>query len=166
MFKLIFVVLAVGAFFFRAQSRNASRRAQNDTRRRAKQLLEGSFDTLASELDLPVRRKGAAGFAAERLEAALTGKQPGTLGEKFHFLDLRKGPEGALLVLTDGKTTELVPTRSGTELVDRFYSCCLYMHTEGELVVFRSSFPDDKEHQYLLEDLADTLYALGLEKNN
>jgi hypothetical protein len=168
MFRLFFLALAVGAYFFRLQSRSASRRAQQSTRVRAGHLAQGNFENLVDELDLPVRQKPAAGFSVEILEASLKELREKQLTDKFRLLDLRRGSDSDLIVLADGKTSELVPTRHGNELVDRFYSCCIYVHPlpEEDKVSFRSAFPDDKEHQYLLEDFADLLYQRGLADGN
>ncbi|RYZ22688.1 MAG: hypothetical protein EOO16_07955 [Chitinophagaceae bacterium] len=166
MFKLILLGLAVGAYFFRMQSRKASRNAQNTTRAHARKLAGGNFEAVAAELDMQVRQKSSATFSVELLYGRLKALKGKAIAEKFHLADLRRGDNGDLLLLADGKTTELVPGRGGNELIDRFYSCCLYVHADADenIVRFRSSFPDDKEHQYLLEDLSDHLFDMGREE--
>ena len=83
-----------------------------------------------------------------------------TILEKFSVLDVKSNNNDEFIIISNAKVIDLLPGRYGNQEIEKYYPCWMYVHHKivENQSVFRSTFPEDKEHQYLLEDFADELY--------
>lgn len=123
----------------------------------AQQLDAGNLDmnTIAQELHACIRRKSYQEIAglASRAVSVIHHNLP----KKFSIAHTRVGHDADAVILAQAKVKEIAATYGGTREYEQVYPCWLYIKElpEENMIEFRSSVPHNKEHQYLLEDLAD-----------
>lgn len=94
--------------------------------------------------------------SAGRKLAGFTGNK---LLEKFNVLHAQADQQAAV-VIAEAVIKDFVQGYNNQKEIDLLYPCWMYVDArsdEGQ-VYFRSSMPTDKDHQFLLEDLADEIY--------
>lgn len=93
--------------------------------------------------------------AAGRKLAGLTGNK---LLDKFNVLHAQADQQAAV-VIAEAVIKDFVQGYNNQKEIDLLYPCWIYIDIAAEgQVNFRSSMPTDKDHQFLLEDLADEIY--------
>lgn len=95
--------------------------------------------------------------AAGRKLAMLNGKK---ILDKFSILHTQADRQAAV-VIAEAVIRDFVQGYTNKKEIDLLYPCWIYIDTRAEDggVCFRSSMPSDKDHQFLLEDLADEIYT-------
>jgi len=165
MLKLVlFVVFGIGGGIYALNRQYRNYKAVSAGKNTARQLHEGRIDvaTIAEGLEMPVRRKHVddpqklAGLRTKIAASIAVG-----LPKKFIIRRIENGLSNDMLVIADGIVKDIMPTRYGTKEVDKTHACWLYIKVNlaENMVDFTSVFPDDKDHQYLLEDLADHIFT-------
>lgn len=141
--------------YFNSSSRRSSKRAIKD-------LQEGKVDFagMMETLSMMIRSKPvAAGFNLadfhQRLNLLTHKKLLGKI--TIQFVE-SKGPD--TIVIGQAEVKDIVPGYYGTNDVKVVYPCWIHIsvNTDEQRMDFRSTFPQDKEHQYLLEDMADEIF--------
>jgi hypothetical protein len=85
--------------------------------------------------------------------------------EKFILKSVAKSFNNEYLFVVDAKSKDLMPSRGGNKFFDRFYAASLLIkvkEAENE-IEFYSILPEDKEHEYILKNLSDTIFSLLVE---
>lgn len=162
MFKIIglFVMLFAGIALLRQKWANS--RNSGASRKLVDGLKSGQYEvsSFAETLGMNVREKVLPpGSGAPQLQAlpALGGKK---FREKFNIIHAATDASGRALVIAEAKVTDIIPLYNRDKEVELLYPCWMFLETdtERERIFFRSSMPSDKDHQFMLEDLADGLY--------
>jgi hypothetical protein len=78
---------------------------------------------------------------------------------KFTLHHIERNGGNGTIVIAEAIVKDIIPSSNGNEEVDVVYPCWIYIDRTETQLEFRSSFPLDKEHQYLLEDLSDEIYG-------
>lgn len=162
MFKIVGLLVLAGAGIMWLRQAAANSKAQNASRSLQKDLKKGSidFDSLAGSLGMMIRSKPMPpGFDIisfnQQLEKLATAK----LLEKITIKQVeRKGNNS--IVIAEAVIKDILPQYSSNREVDIVYPCwiCIKMNEAEQRINFTATMPQDKDHQYLLEDLADELY--------
>ncbi len=71
---------------------------------------------------------------------------------KIEYCDVNKN--GKAIVIGEGFIKDFVNDRE----IDIFYPCWLFVDINAENVSFKSTFPENRDHHYLLEDLSTEIY--------
>lgn len=74
--------------------------------------------------------------------------------------DLNENGKG--IVIGEARVTDHVPVYNKNQEMDIHFPCWLYidLNAENEKVDFRSTFPESKDHHYLLEELSEEVFKL------
>jgi hypothetical protein len=163
MFKVLAILIAIGSGFMLLRRKNYNASHKRSTSQLAKNLdTSASFESLAASLDVVVRNKSLPeSFDIHHLQRLNHLKFNGDSANKFSVISARSNAKGEAVVIANGKGKDIIPTRHGVKEVDRIFACPLYITCqvdEGRMV-FYSMFPEDKEHQFFLEDLCDEIYT-------
>lgn len=164
MIKLFLLLIAAGSgiMILRRKNHNASHR--KSTHRLARHLdASENFESLAASLDVVVRNKNIpADFDPRNLDRVKQLNFTGDTAQKFSIASARSNGKGEAAVIASGKGKDIIPTRHGVKEVDRIFPCPLYISCKPEegSMRFYSMFPEDKEHQFFLEDLCDEIFLV------
>jgi len=141
--------------YFNSSSKRSSKRA-------IKYLQEGKVDVagMIETLNMMIRSKPiAAGFNLSDFHQRLSLLTHKKLSSKItiQFVESR-GTD--TIIIAQAEVKDIVPGYYGTNDVKVVYPCWIHIsiNTDEQKMDFRSTFPQDKEHQYLLEDMADELF--------
>lgn len=121
--------------------------------------------SLGQELDMLIRRKKVS--ATENLAPRIIEAVSAQLPEKFKLLQKKAGNADDGVIIANAIIPDIEITRNGTREVMITYPCWLYVKAlpEEACIDFRSTVPQNKDHQYLLEDLADHAMTMALRSN-
>lgn len=77
---------------------------------------------------------------------------------KIEYADLNDNGNG--IIIAEAKGKELVPVYGGNKEIEIHFPCWLYIQADQDnaRIEFKSTFPESKDHHYLLEDLAAEIY--------
>jgi hypothetical protein len=82
------------------------------------------------------------------------------LSDKYmiEFGDMNVNGNGILI--GEAVTKDFIQTPNGNKEIDVFYPCWLYidMNEDRNEISFKSTFPENKDHHYLLQDLSLEIY--------
>lgn len=162
---LIIFLLIGGIAALRRYQRNAQ--MENAGRNISKHLETGNIKvaSLGEELDMLIRRKKVS--SAENLVPRVIEAVSIHLPEKFKLLQKKAGNADDGIIIAKAIIPDIEITRNGTREVMITYPCWLYVKAlpEEACIDFRSTIPQNKDHQYLLEDLADHAMAMAMRSN-
>jgi hypothetical protein len=163
MFKLIALIssILIGSYWISAIYRNWT--SKKASKKLVDQLSIGNFNVVRDYLDMIIREKRCLGtFDALDFSKKIMAWKGKTVLEKFSVLDVKTNNNEQLIIISNAKVIDLLPGRYENREIEKFYSCWIHVYHDiaANRLVFRSTFPEDKEHQYLLEDLADEMYKL------
>lgn len=87
----------------------------------------------------------------------LAGKK---IQEKFSIRYADMNDEGKGIVIGEAKSKDIVAGYGGNKEIDIHFPCWIYIDTRGadHCMEFRSTFPENKDHHFLLEDLSQALH--------
>lgn len=168
MIKLTFlaIFLLIGGI---AALRRYQRNTQMETAGRdiSKHLETGNIEvaSLGAELDMLIRRKKVP--STENMVPQIIESVSVHLPQKFKLLQKKMGDAGDGIIIANAIIPDIEVTRNGTEEVMITYPCWLYIKVFPEEVSidFRSVIPQNKDHQYALEDLADHAMSMAMRAN-
>lgn len=158
----IVVLLAAAAVWLRAQwARSRNNNAANEI---IGNLQSGKYEisSYAEALGILILSSSLQpGFdpaSVKRGLRALSGKK---IKEVFTIQYADMDEEGRGIVIAEARSKDIVAGYGGNREVEIHFPCWLYIHpgSGNETIDFRSTFPENKEHHYLLEDLAGELYS-------
>lgn len=153
----IIVLLGAGIIWLRAQwARSKNSSAANEI---INDLKSGKYviESYAESLGIMISSKPfPAAFdpaSAKRKLQELTGK---LVHEKFsiRYADMNEAGKG--IVIAEAKSKDIIAGYGGNKEIDIHFPCWLYIDADREAgkLDFRSTFPENKDHHYLLEDLS------------
>lgn len=163
MFKIIWLMVAAGAGIIWLRHKAANASAQNATRKTVDNLKKGKLDftTLADSLGMTIRSKPIdPAFNPftfnQRLDKLITAK----LSDRFTVIHIERNQANNSIVIAEAMIDDIIAGSGGNKNVKVVYPCWMYIkiNPAEEKIDFTSSFPQDKDHQYLLEDLSDEIY--------
>lgn len=95
-------------------------------------------------------------IARTRLQE-LMGKK---MQEKFSIRYADMNGEGKGIVIGEAHAKDIVAGYGGNKEIDIHFPCWIYIDARGEdqMIDFRSTFPENKDHHYLLEDFSNALH--------
>lgn len=171
MIKLVlFLIFGVGAgiMLLSQKRRNSQARSHSDKLARISSLDNFDFESLKEIFDTLIRRKS---FQA-RVNTSVLDKEFITqastkeFNDKYKIKGISKSLNNEFLVAADAKSNDVLPTRNGNKLIDKYYPCSILIKIDQQAneVTFFSSFPDDKEHEYLLKEFSDSIFSLLCEE--
>jgi len=165
MIKLTFIIITAAiagiiwlrTIWARQKNRNASKKIVED-------LKSGKHDieSYAESLDIFICSKS---FQSD-FDTAVTKKYLNSLAEKKllekYFIlhgDFNGNKNG--IVIAEVMAKDSVSLAGKEAEIDIFYPCWLYItvNEKDKQIVFRSTFPESKDHHHLLEDLAGEIYV-------
>ena len=157
----ILVLLAAGVIWLRAQwarSKNSNEARQIiDDLKSGKYVIESYAESLGIMISSKTYEAGFDPAAAKTRLQALAGKQ--LLGKfSVRYADMNENGKG--IVIAEGRAKDIIAGYSGNKEIDIHFPCWLYIDTDvqGNKIDFRSTFPESKDHHYMLEDLSAELY--------
>jgi hypothetical protein len=129
----------------------------------AQHLDAGNMDveTLSTELSMTIRRKRV---TDDSIKASNIAKAVSTdLDSKFSILNTREGNNNDAVIIANARVTNIEGSYNGTRDIEVIYPCWLYITpvVEDSTIEFRSMIPHDKDHQFILEDLADHAFLMA-----
>ncbi|MET0391592.1 MAG: hypothetical protein ABW019_00570 [Chitinophagaceae bacterium] len=141
---------------------NAS--ARNVTKKTVDQLKKGRLDftALADSLEMMIRSKPVdALFNPVSFNQELDKLVSARLSGKFTVIHVARDQANNSIVIAEAEIDDIIAGAGGNREVKAVYPCWIYIRINpGEQKIdFTSSFPQNKDHQYLLEDLSDELYT-------
>jgi hypothetical protein len=164
MIKLFLLLIAAGSGIMILRRKNYNASHKKSTSRLAKHLdASESFEGIAASLDVVVRNKNiSADFDPRNLDRVKQLNFTGETAQKYSIASARSNGKGEAVVIANGKGKDIIPTRHGVKEVDRIFACPLYItcNPEQGRMQFYSMFPEDKEHQFFLEDLCDEIFLV------
>ncbi|NCT73777.1 MAG: hypothetical protein GXC78_04555 [Chitinophagaceae bacterium] len=118
--------------------------------------------SLGEELNMLIRRKKV--VSTENLVPRIIEAVSTQLPQKFKLLQKKTGNTDDGVIIAKAIIPDIEITRNGTQEVMITYPCWLYVKAlpEDACIDFRSTIPQNKDHQYLLEDLADHAMAMSV----
>lgn len=121
--------------------------------------------SLGEELDMLIRRKKVA--STENLVPRILEAVSAQLPEKFKLLQKKTGNDNDGIIIANAIIPDIEITHNGTQEVMITYPCWLYIKAlpDEACIDFRSTIPQNKDHQYALEDLADHALNITLRQN-
>lgn len=163
---LITFLLIGGIAALRRYQRNTQ--MENAGKDISKHLETGNIEvaSLGEELNMLIRRKKVA--STENLVPRILEAVSAQLPEKFKLLQKKAGNADDGVIIAKAIIPDIEITRNGTQEVMITYPCWLYIKAlpEDACIDFRSTIPQNKDHQYLLEDLADHAMAMSLSSHS
>lgn len=157
----IVVLLGAGIVWLRAQW------ARSRNSHAAKEIIDNlksgkyGIESYAESLNIMICSKPISpvfdpAATRERLRA-LTGKQ---LEGKFSIQFADMNDQGKGIVIGEAKSKDIVAGYGGNKEIDIHFPCWVYIDADREnnSMNFRSTFPESKDHHYLLEDLSGIIY--------
>lgn len=155
----ILLLLVVGVLWLRMQwgrskNKNQSRKIIDDLKS-GKHDIESYSEALSILIfSKPVQQKIDDQKIRQYLQS-LNGKKT---NHKFtiEYGDLNENNKG--IVIGEGFVKDTIHDRQ----VDVFYPCWIYIDIDENNVSFKSTFPENKDHHYLLEDLSQEIYNQGM----
>jgi len=156
----IVVLLGAGIIWLRAQwarSRNSS--AAKDI---IDSLKSGKYNiaSYAEALGIMISTKPCQPHfdpadGRKRLQA-LSGQQ---LRQRFSIQYADMDEEGRGIVIAEAKSKDIVAGYGGNREIEIHFPCWLYIQPDpaNQKIDFRSTFPENKDHHYLLEDLSEEI---------
>jgi hypothetical protein len=164
MFKLYALLIAIGGGYMWLRRKRYNASHNKSIKRLAKHLdASESFESLSASLDVAVRNKPLpVDFDLRKMDRVKQVSFTGEAEKKFQLVSTRSNGKGDAVVIANGKGKDLLPTRYGVKEIDRVFPCPLFISCNREegRMVFYSMFPEDKEHQFFLEDLSDHLFEI------
>ncbi len=87
----------------------------------------------------------------------LSGKK---LSDKFTIEYGEMNENGKGILIGEAVTKDFIQAPNGNKEIDVFYPCWLYIETnqDSREVCFKSTFPENKDHHFLLEELSLIVY--------
>lgn len=170
MLKIIFlVVFVIGGGIMRLNRKRRNLQTQVNSKKLADRANKGpiDFDSLYNTFDILIRKKSfAKGISTKDFYTKISDiNKLKDFSDKYILRSVVKSLNNEYLIIADGKSTDLQPTRGGNKLIERLYAASLLIkikELENE-IEFYSTFPEDKEHEYILKNLSDSIFALLLE---
>jgi len=167
MLKIIFlVVFVIGGGIMRLNRRRGNSVAKSCSKKLADLANKGpiDFDRLYNTFDILIRKKTfEAGLNTQDFYTKISEiNKSKNFSDKYILKSVARSLNNEYLIIADGKSNDLIPTRGGNKMVERFYAASLLIkvkETENE-IEFYSTFPEDKEHEYILKNLSDTIFSL------
>lgn len=164
---LIIIFLVIGGIAaLRRQQRN--RQLETAASDVSKQLDAGNMDvaSLGAELDMLIRRKKAT--TAAGMTPLIIAEIAKELPDKFNILQTKTGNDDDGVIIANATVIDIDLTRNGSREVEVIYPCWLYIKANAaeNYIDFRSMIPQNKDHQYVLEDLADHAMAMAIRAGN
>lgn len=157
----IVVLLAAGVVWLRAQwarSKNSSAANEiiNDLKS-GKYVIESYAETLGILISTKPFPPVFDPASAKNKLQEMTGKQ---IHEKFsiRYADMNEAGKG--IIIAEAKSKDIVAGYGGNKEIDIHFPCWLYIDADREAnkIDFRSTFPENKDHHYLLEDLSAEIH--------
>lgn len=158
----IVVLLAAAVVWLRAQwARSRNSTAANEI---INNLKSGKYEisSYAEALGIMIQSRtlqpGYEPAAVKVRLQALAGKK---IRDVFTVQYADMDEEGRGIVIAEARSKDIVAGYDGNREVEIHFPCWMYIHPGPgqESMDFRSTFPEKKEHHYLLEDLAGELYS-------
>ncbi len=158
----VLILAGIGIMWLSVQISNSS--AKNASKKVVDNLKTRklSFESLAESLGMNIRVKALNNsFNINLFNSHLSNLNGKKLLDKFTIYWIEKSSDNKTIVIGEALVKEFIPTsESYSKEVDKFYPCWVFINIDEltKEITFKSSFPSDKEHQYLLEDLSDAIY--------
>jgi hypothetical protein len=162
------ILLAAGLVWLRVQwgkSKNS-----NTSKKIVEDLQSGKYviESYADSLNIMIRTKTITQqinpIEIKAYLHSLSGKK---LLDKFtiQYGDMNEKIKG--IVIGEGSVKDFIQMPGGNKEIDVFYPCWLYieMNDNGREISFKSSFPENKDHHYLLEELSEEIYKQCMKKD-
>jgi hypothetical protein len=157
----IVILLAAGATWARANWGKSKNRQTVNTI--IADLKSGKFviESYADSLNAMIYSKAYTGeFNLPAVKNYLNSLRNKKILNKFivHYADINSNHNS--IVLSEVVVKEYVGLPDNERKIDIYYPCWLYIHFDEDKkeLSFKSTFPENKEHQYLLEDLSSEIY--------
>ncbi|HMK26971.1 MAG TPA: hypothetical protein VK483_13150 [Chitinophagaceae bacterium] len=157
----IIVLLVAGIAWLRVQwgrSRN-----KNTSKQIIEDLQSGKYviESYAESLGIMICSRSVSqpmdATAIKQYLHSLKGKK---LSDKFNieYGDMNENSKG--IVIGEAITKDFIQAPNGNKEIDIFYPCWLYIdvNENNKEVSFKSTYPENKDHHYLLEDLSQVIY--------
>jgi hypothetical protein len=166
LFKLLLFVALLGAGYAAVQARRRNEKVDASGAGAADLLKSGSasIEEIANGLGMLIRRKKVTDVALlssyiQKLDAAIA---VSPLPSKFSLREKKVGAFNDMLIVATGQIQDFVHTYGGTKEITHKHNCWFHVVVtpQEQQVDYFSAMPDDKDHQYMLEDLADYLHGL------
>lgn len=153
----IIVLLVVAVAWLRSQwgrskNKNASKQIIDDLKS-GKYVIESYADSLNIMICTKAAPQQINMARIKQYLHALTDKK--TAGKfTIQYADMNDNKKG--IVIGEGLVKDIVHNKQ----MDVFYPCWIYIEVneDSKEVAFRSTFPENKDHHYLLEDLSGEIY--------
>ncbi len=160
----IVILLAAGATWARAHwGKSKNRQTVNSI---IADLKSGKFviESYADSLNIMICSNVCSGeFDLPSVKKYLNTLVNKKVLDKFtvHYADISSKKNG--IVLSEVVIKEYVGLPDNERKIDIYFPCWLYIHFDEEKkeVLFKSTFPENKDHHYLLEDLSQEIYQQG-----
>lgn len=157
----IAVLLAAALVWLRAEwarskNSNAANQIISDLQS-GKYVIESYADTLGILISSkPLPETFDPTNARTRLQE-LAGKK---LQGKFSIRYADMNTEGKGIVIGEAHAKDIVAGYGGNKEIDIHFPCWIYIDTRSadQLIDYRSTFPENKDHHFLLEDLTQALH--------
>jgi hypothetical protein len=157
----IAVLLAAGLVWLRAQwARSKNSNAANEI---INDLQSGKFviESYADALGIMICSKALPqafdpGSAKVRLQE-LAGKK---IRDQYSIRYADMNAAGKGIVIAEAASKDIVAGYGGNKEIDIHFPCWIYIdaRAEANVVDFRSTFPENKDHHFLLEDFASEIH--------
>jgi hypothetical protein len=155
------ILLAAGIVWLRVQwarskNSNTSQKIVADLQS-SKYVIESYADSLSIMIRTKTILQPLNPTVVREYLHSLIGKKP---LNKFmiRYGDMNENAKG--IVIGEGAVKDSIQMPGQNKEIDVFYPCWLYieMNENGTEVSFKSTFPENKDHHYLLEELSGEIY--------
>ena len=134
----------------RSKNKNQSKKIVDDLKS-GKHDIESYAEALSIMIFSKPVQQEIEGQKLKHYLQSLSGKK--TLNKfTVEYGDMNENKKG--IVIGEGFVKDTIHDRQ----VDVFYPCWIYIDIDGNNISFKSVFPENKDHHYLLEDLSTEIY--------
>ncbi|MCB0777499.1 MAG: hypothetical protein KDB99_14400 [Chitinophagaceae bacterium] len=166
MVKLIIgalVLLAAGIVWLRAQW--ARSKNSNTANQIINDLKSGKYgiESYAESLSILIYSKAVKdSISVLNMPKQFESLSGSKLLDKFSIQYAAMNESGKGIIIAEAKDKDIIPMYNGNKEVDIHFPCWIYIdiNKEDKKVDFKSTFPESKEHHYLLEDLSKKVFEL------
>jgi hypothetical protein len=162
-------ILLFGGFIWlrsqwaRSKNSGAAKQIINDLQS-GKYVIESYAESLGILIcSKPLPEKTNLAIVKQLLQS-LKGKP---LQNKFNIQYADMNQNGKGIIIAEAKAKDIVPLYNSNKEIDIHFPCWLYIDTDeaNNKVDFKSTFPESKDHHYLLEDFAVEIYDQCIKNN-
>jgi hypothetical protein len=153
------IVLTIIFRLMRIRATKAVAKASSNDLRSGIRNGEVDFDSVAGSLDMIIRSKTLPpGFNKSKLEQVMLEINGSWVSKMFSVHNVEKNSNGDHIVIAE--TSQQIPGNVNEEYLHASYPCLLLVSIDDQAhqLIFYSSLPENKDHQHLLEDLADYIH--------